>query len=223
MLQASTLKFLKGLAKNNNKPWMDANRAAYETARADFAVFVQKLIDQFGKKEPAIATLLAKDCMFRINRDIRFAKDKSPYKKNFAASINKGGKKGISTAGYYFHLEPGETFAGGGIWMPEPADLKKIRQEIDYNFSDLQKIINAKDFKKIYGDLDNNAEYKLSRIPKGYENENPAAEYLKLKSFIGSLAMKDETLTGKDLLKTTVAAFTALKPLIDFLNQSMEG
>ncbi|RYY58369.1 MAG: DUF2461 domain-containing protein [Chitinophagaceae bacterium] len=223
MLQSNTLRFLKSLARNNNKPWMDANRAAYETARADFAVFVQQLIDAFGKKEPAIANLLAKDCMFRINRDIRFAKDKAPYKKNFAASINKGGKKGISSAGYYFHVQPGETFIGGGIWMPEPADLKKIRQEIDYNYGDLKKLVSSKDFKKVYGDLDDSPEYKLTRLPKGYEPGNPAEEYIKLKSFIGSRSLTDEQLTDKSLLKTTVGAFEALKPLVDFLNQAMEG
>jgi uncharacterized protein (TIGR02453 family) len=222
MLKPGTLKFLKALAKNNNKPWMDANRDAYETARADFAAFTQQVIDQFGKKDPTVANLLAKDCMFRINRDIRFSKNKDPYKKNFAASINRGGKKGINTAGYYFHFQPGETFAGGGIWMPEPPNLKKIRQEIDYSLSELQQIVNAKDFKKYYGDLDNSEEYKLTRVPKGYENDNPASEYLKLKSFIGTYYLSDEQLTDKSLVKTTVAAFDALKPLVDFLNQAME-
>ncbi|MET0635598.1 MAG: DUF2461 domain-containing protein [Chitinophagaceae bacterium] len=222
MLNPATIKFLKGLARNNTRAWMEANRSAYETARTDFAIFVQEVIDRFGKKDSTVAGLLAKDCMFRINRDIRFSKNKDPYKKNFAASINKGGKKGLATAGYYFHLQPGETFAGGGIWMPEPVHLKKIRQEIDYNLGDLKKIINAKDFKKIYGDLDHSPEYKLTRLPKGYENDNPAAEYLKLKSFIGSLSISDDQLTEKNLVKTTVAAFEALKPLIDFLNQGLE-
>jgi len=223
MLQSSTLQFLRNLKKNNNKPWFDANRPKYEAAKADFIQFIQQVIDTHGKKDASIRNLVAKDCLFRINRDIRFAKDKSPYKTNFGASINKGGKQSVSSAGYYFHLQPGQTFAGGGIWMPSPEDLRKVRQEIDYNFDEFKKIIGSKKFKSVYGDLSHEAEYKLVRLPKGYEADNPAAEYLKLKSFIASIELKDADLTGKDLVKQTAAAFEALQPVIVFLNQSMEG
>lgn len=222
MLSVSTIKFLKDLKKNNNKPWFDINRKKYEEARADFAAFIQKVIDQHGKKDPSIKALVAKDCLFRINRDVRFAKDKSPYKSNFGASINKGGKKAENSAGYYFHLEPGGSFAGGGIWMPMPDELKKVRQEIDYNFSDFKKLIAAKKFKAVYGDLSKNTEYTLSRVPKGYEADNPAAQYLKMKSFVAMVSLKDTDLASKDLVKKTVAAFEALQPLIGFINKSME-
>jgi uncharacterized protein (TIGR02453 family) len=161
--------------------------------------------------------------MFRINRDVRFSKDKSPYKNNFGASMNKGGKQSVNTAGYYFHFQPGRSFAGGGIWMPAPDDLKKIRQEIDYNYADFKKIISSKKFKTVYGDLSTDKEFKLSRIPKGYEQSNPAAEYLKLKSFITMISLKDTDLTSPDLVKQTVTAFAALQPLIEFINRSLEG
>src|SRR6185436_15216202 len=108
MLHPSTIKFLKDLKKNNNKPWFDAHRPQYETAKQDFAEFIQLLIDKQGTKDNTIASMKAKECMFRINRDVRFAKDKSPYKSNFGASIIKGGKKSIF-AGYYFHCEPGQS------------------------------------------------------------------------------------------------------------------
>lgn len=222
MLSASTIKFLKELKKNNNKPWFEKNRKRYEEARADFAGFIQKVIDQHGKKDPSIKNLVAKDCMFRINRDVRFSKDKSPYKSNFGASINKGGKKGENTAGYYFQVQPGRNFAGGGIWMPEPDELKKVRQEIDYNFTDFKKIMGAKKFKSVYGDLDRSPEFLLVRIPKGYEPDNPAADYLKLKSFVAISFFSDADLASKDLVKKTVAAFEALQPLIEFINKSME-
>ena len=221
MLQPSTIKFLKDLKKNNNKPWFEKNRSVYENARADFAKFIQAVIDQHSKKDPTISNLVAKDCMFRINRDVRFAKDKSPYKSNFGASINKGGKKTDNTAGYYFHLSSGDSFLGGGIWMPAPDALKKVRQEIDYNYSDFKKIVNAKKFKSVYGDLSRASEYTLSRVPKGYETDNPAAEYLKLKSYIALAELKDTDLTSKDLVKKTVAAFEALQPLVEFLSVSM--
>jgi uncharacterized protein (TIGR02453 family) len=120
MIQASTLKFLKELKKNNNKPWFDANRKRYEEAKKDFENFIQQVINAHSKKDKTLASLKAKDCMFRINRDVRFSKDKSPYKTNLGASINKGGRKAFQTAGYYFHLEPGQLFVGGGVYQPFP-------------------------------------------------------------------------------------------------------
>lgn len=221
MIQTSTIKFLKDLKKNNNKPWFDKNRKVYEAAKADFANFIQSVIDQHSKKDPSIKSLLAKDCMFRINRDIRFSKDKSPYKSNFGASINKGGRKAMNSAGYYFHLEPGNCFVGGGIYMPMPEELKKLRQEIDYNFSDFKKILNAKKFKSVYGDLDKSAEFLLSRVPKGYQPDNLAAEYLRLKSYIAMIKVNDADLTSKGLVKKTVGAFEALLPLIEFINEAI--
>jgi uncharacterized protein (TIGR02453 family) len=221
MLQASTIKFLKDIKKNNNKPWFEKNRTVYENARADFANFIQKVIDKHGKNDPSIQNIVAKDCLFRINRDVRFAKDKSPYKSNFGASINKSGRKGENSAGYYFQVQANRNFAGGGIWMPEPNELKKVRQEIDYNFADFKKIIGSKKFKSVYGDLDRSDEFLLKRVPKGYEPENPAAEYLKLKSYVALAELKDTDLTSKDLVKKTVAAFEALQPLVEFLSISM--
>lgn len=223
MLQPATLKFLKALQKNNNKPWFDVHRSDYEAAKSDFAGFVTKLIQEQSKKDKTIDHLTAKDCMFRINRDVRFAKDKSPYKNNFGASINKGGKKSFGTAGYYFHLQPGQSFIGGGLYVPGPDELRKVRQEIDYNLSDFKKIISSKKFKDIYGDFDRSKEFVLSRIPKGYEPDNPAAEYLKLKSFITFFNIKDSELTSKDLVKKTIQGFAALQPLLDFLNESVEN
>jgi uncharacterized protein (TIGR02453 family) len=221
MLQSSTLKFLKDLKKNNNKHWFDGHRKEYENAKADFASFVQAVIDKHAKNDPSIKSLVAKDCMFRINRDVRFSKDKSPYKTNLGAYINGGGKKSI-LAGYYFHCEPGQSFTGGGLWMPMPPELSKVRQEIDYNYADFKKIIASKKFKSVYSDLSKNAEYVLTRVPKGYEADNPAAEYLKMKSFVALTTLKDTELTSKDLVKKTVTAFEALQPLIRFINESLQ-
>jgi uncharacterized protein (TIGR02453 family) len=220
MLQASTLKFLKDLKKNNNKPWFDAHRKQFEAAKSDFAGFIQALIDKHGKNDESIAHLKAKDCTFRINRDVRFSKDKSPYKDNMGGYMSRGGKKS-PFAGYYFHCQPGRCFAGGGLWMPMPPDLNKVRQEIDYNFNDFKKIIGSKKFKSIYGDLSRDAEYILTRVPKGYDADNPAAAYLKLKSFVALSFFKESDLTSKDLLKKTVAAFEALQPMIEFINEAI--
>ncbi len=221
MIQPATVRFLKNLTKNNNKPWFDLHRKEYETARKNYEDFIQSVIDAFGKSDPSIAPLIAKQCLFRINRDIRFSKNKTPYKKNFAASINRGGKKSIF-AGYYFHLEPGNSFIGGGIWMPMPGETQKIRQEIDYCWPEFKKIITAKKFKTVYGDLDNEPEISLVNVPKGYAKDNPAASYLKLKSWIAMQEINDAALHSTNLLKQTVSAFSAIQPLIYFLNRALE-
>jgi uncharacterized protein (TIGR02453 family) len=220
MLQSSTLKFLKDLKKNNNKPWFDGHRKEYEAAKSDFAAFVQALIDKHAKSDPTIKSIAAKDCLFRINRDIRFSKDKSPYKTNMGAYINRGGKKSLF-GGYYFHCEPGQSFVGGGLWMPMPPELNKVRQEIDYNFASFKKILSSKKFKSVFNDLSRDPEYVLTRVPKGYENDNPAAEYLKMKSFVALTPLKDSDLTSKDLIKKSSAAFAALQPLLEFINESL--
>ncbi|MBC8035164.1 MAG: DUF2461 domain-containing protein [Chitinophagaceae bacterium] len=222
MLQPATIKFLQQLKKNNSKEWFDKNRPAFEAAKKDFAAFVGTLIDAHGKTDPEIAALESKDCVFRINRDVRFSKDKSPYKTNMGASINRGGKKSIF-AGYYFHLEPGGSFAGGGIWMPDPNDLKKIRQEIDYNYEEFKQITGSKKFKASFGTLDESEEYKLSRPPKGYDEKNAAIEFLKLKSFVAMIKIGDEDLTTKALQKKATDAFAAIQPLIYFINKAIEA
>ncbi len=221
MIQPSTISFLKKLAKNNNKSWFDANREDYQYARADFASFIDHIIVAHGRSDRLITHLTAKDCMFRINRDIRFSKNKAPYKKNFAASINRGGKKSVF-AGYYVHLEPGNSFAGGGIWMPMPAETRKIRQEIDYNWSDFKKIIGSAAFKAVYNGLDTSEPgISLTNVPRGYEKDNPAAEYLKLKSWIAMQPLSDADLVSKDLFKKVLKAFTTIQPLIYFINDAV--
>ncbi len=219
MLQPSTLTFLKNLKKNNNKPWFDANRKKYEEAKSDFISFINAVIPVIAKFDAGVGALNAKDCIFRINRDIRFSKDKSPYKTNMGAYINPGGKK-INTPGYYFHCEPGQSFAAGGLYIPEPAVLAKVRQEIDYSFDDWKKIINGKAFKKYFPKVDGIE--VLSRPPKGYTDDNPAIGFLKMKSFIVSRPLTDKQLTDKILLKEVSKTFEAMKPMIDFLNHGMQ-
>jgi len=222
MLQTATINFLKKLKANNHKDWMDANRDAYLDAKADFETFTAALLQAVAKNDPSIAHLQPKDCTFRINRDVRFSKNKDPYKTNMACYITKGGKK-ASFAGYYCHVEPGKSFMAGGIWMPEAAVLKKLRQEIDYNFDDFKKIVKAKKFAAFFGDLERGDGVALSRPPKGYEVDNPAIEYLKLKSFIFSTPLEDKMLTDKGLVKHLAGLFSTLKPFIDFLNMGVEG
>ncbi len=220
MLQPTTIQFLKDLKKNNNKEWFDKNRKTYDFAKADYLEFVTKVLTQLKEQDPTLEGLEPKQCTFRINRDVRFSKNKDPYKTNMGAGFSKGGKK-VQLAGYYFHAEPNESFLGGGLWMPMAPDLKKIRQEIDYNFNEFNKIVTHKDFVQQYGLLEKTD--SLQRPPKGYEEDNEAIDFLKLKSFIASKKIKDEDLCSKDLVEKVVISCHALQPLIYFLNRGLEG
>lgn len=221
MLEPQSIRFLKALKNNNNKPWFDSHRAQYEAARIDLQNFVQLVIADLQRSDTTIAGIQARDCMFRINRDIRFSKDKTPYKINMGASIKRGGRKS-QFAGYYFHLEPGASFVGGGLWMPEAAALKGVRQEIDYNWAEFKNIISNKTFTKTFGDVYRGDEVLLKTLPKGYNSDNEAIEYLRLKSFIAEVKIKDEDLCTAGLHRKTVDAFEALTPLLHFINRAVE-
>ncbi|MEO6456154.1 MAG: DUF2461 domain-containing protein [Ginsengibacter sp.] len=221
MFKQSTIQFLKTLEKNNNKIWFDEHRNIYLEAKKDYENFVSALIKKISLFDQDIKELQVKDCTFRINRDIRFSKDKTPYKINMGASLNRGGKKSIY-AGYYFHLEHGnKSFAGGGLWMPMPPELKKVRQEIDYNFNEFTGVLNSKEFITHFNKIATTDDVKLINLPRGYEKTNPASDYLKLKSFIAIKKISDAELTMPSLIIKTSKAFEALKPFITFLNDAL--
>ncbi len=221
MLQSSTINFLKSLSKNNNKIWFDAHRSDYINAKTDFENFVSLLIKKTAQVDNDVKELQVKECVFRINRDIRFSKDKTPYKINMGASINRGGKKSIY-AGYYFHVEPGgKSFAGGGIWMPVSPEIKKIRQEIDYCFDEFKNIVENKNFVSEYKELEHSSDVKLNNLPRGYDKENVAGEYLKFKSLIATKYLPDEDITSNKLTEKAIKAFKALKPLVKFINKAL--
>lgn len=219
MIAKQTLNFLKDLKANNNKEWFDANRLRYEYAKENMKEVTQELIKAIGSFDPDIAKLEAKQCMFRINRYIRFSANKEPYKSNLGASFNKDGKKAHG-GGYYFHVQPGGSFLAGGIWMPEADVLKKIRQEIDYNTLAFKKIIYNKDFVKHFKEL--SKEDSLANVPKGYPKDHPEAELLKLKSYIVSTDISDKELTSADFIAKAKEMYKAMKPLISFVNTAIE-
>ncbi|MCX6274867.1 MAG: DUF2461 domain-containing protein [Bacteroidetes bacterium] len=221
MIQKSTLDFLKNLKKNNEREWFDANKEKYLAAKANVDSFVEDVIKSFSSFDKSLAGLKAKDCVFRIYRDVRFSKDKSPYKTNMGAGINRGGKK-MEIAGYYLHIEPGKTMIAGGRWMPSGDHLKKIRQEIDYNGKQLHKILSDKNFKKLFGGLDNSDEYKLVRPPKGYDKDHKDVELLKLNSYLVWHEFSDKDMLSKNFLKNLTATAKAMKPLLDFLNTAID-
>ncbi|PZF73778.1 DUF2461 domain-containing protein [Taibaiella soli] len=218
-MQNTTLSFLKNLAANNNKPWFDENRTKYEAAKADHETLIDSLLKQMTSLEPMLEGQKAKDSIFWIFRDVRFSKDKTPYKAHFGAFFSRGGRK-YPGAGYYLHIEPGgKSFIGGGLWMPENSLLKAVRQEIDYNFEEFTGIVASKQFKKIFREVTGE---QLKTLPQGYSADNPAINYLKMKSFTVSHPLADADVTGKDFDKKSVNVFAVLKPFIDFLNRSLD-
>jgi len=211
------LNFLEKLSANNNREWFAENKKLYETAKNEFVKITERLIKEVGAFDKDIVGLRAQDCIFRIFRDVRFAKDKSPYKTNFGASFNKSGKK-IHNAGYYFHLEPGGCFIGGGIYMPEPDTLKKIRQEVFYNFDEFEKIVTEKEFVKYFGGIDGS---RLSLPPKGYPKDFKGIEFLKFKDYTALHQFDPTKLSEEKLFEHSTKAYKAMKPLNDFLNRAM--
>lgn len=220
MLEKNTLQFLQQLSKNNHKVWFDDNRKMYEHAKADFIVLIEDILTSLKKKDNTLIDVDAKKSIFRINRDIRFSKNKHPYKTNLGAYLCCGGKK-ISMAGYYLHIEPTKSFIAGGLWMPMSKELQKVRQEIDYNYDVFKKIVTNKKLIQYFGGLALDKEVVLTRPPKGYQINNPAIEYLKLKSFIVSKRLTDEEITSPTLLKNIINSYEAMMPFIHFLNQSL--
>jgi len=219
MINRSTLEFLSKLSKNNNREWFEKNRPAYETAKTNFREFVNELIISTAKFDPSIKHLEAKDCIFRINRDVRFSKNKAPYKNNFGAILSPGGKKGFD-AGYYIQIQPGASFIAGGMWQPPTPQINAIRQEIDYNTKEFKKIISDKEFKKYFGKL--SEEDKLKTAPKGYDKAHPEIELLKFKSYIIVHNLKDSEVLSKNFLKHCNDIMKAMKPLNLFLRRACD-
>lgn len=212
---ALILRFLKDLKKNNNRSWFEKNKDRYKESLAAFTEIVGSLIKQLSAIEAELALLEPKDCIFRIYRDVRFSKDKTPYKSHFGAYIASDGKSGTQ-AGYYLHLEPGgESFLGGGMYHPSSENLAKIRQEIDYNAAELAAIVKGKKFKTVFGAIQGES---LVRPPKGYSEDHPQIELLKLKDYFVIHGFSDKEVKEKNFIKEAVKMFKVMKPFNDYLN-----
>lgn len=219
MLQKETYTFLRNLKKNNHKLWFDAHRDDYELAKQQVIDLSSACIQELGKLDVRYTELEAKKCLFRINRDVRFSKNKEPYKTNIGAAFSIGGKKSQS-AGFYVHIEPGATFVGGGIWQPEPDILKKIRQEIDYNGKEFLSIVESKKYVNWYGGLSKSDQ--LRSVPKGFEPNHLAHHYLKMKSFTSGKSFSDQEAMDKTFLPSIKKSFQILSPLVEFLNRAVQ-
>ncbi len=213
-----TLKFLKALKSNNSREWMDAHKGDYQKARTELLTLAETLIHGLASYDSSVAELTPASCVFRINRDIRFSKDKSPYKTNMGIYITPGGRNS-GCAGYYVHLQPQhKSFIAGGIYEPAPLTLRMIRQEIDYNAEELTQIMQAPHFRRLFGELQGAA---LKNAPRGYDAAHPHIALLRMKSFIATHPTNDSTVARPDFAAYVLEAFEAIVPLVRFLNSAI--
>ena len=219
MIKKHTFDFLVALKQNNNREWFQANNNWYLKAKIDFEQFVSALIAEISKFDPPTGLLKPRDCIFRIFRDVRFSKDKSPYKTNFGAYIVPGGKK-IGLAGYYFHIDPDECFIAGGIWHPSTDSLKKLRKEIYENIDEFLSILNDKEFSKhfdkIYGE-------KLVNPPSGYPADFPHIDILKYKDYNIYKEFSCQNLFTTNIIDYAARMYKLIYPFNRFINYSLTG
>ncbi|MBC7524288.1 MAG: DUF2461 domain-containing protein [Flavobacterium sp.] len=221
MITNEAVQFIEDLKHNNNTEWMHANKKRYESFKKDYHQYIASLLGVMKSLDKSLEPLEVKNCTFRINRDIRFSKDKQPYKTNIGLwfSTNKNNK---NSSGYYLHYEKGNSFLAGGIWCPEPSELKKIRKEIEFFHDDLETIISDSKFKKEFNALSKEEGTVLKNAPKGYNPEHPAIEFLKLKSFTASQKIDDTLFLDPKFDAIIAQKMSILKPLNDFLRRAVE-
>ncbi|RZK10665.1 MAG: DUF2461 domain-containing protein [Flavobacterium sp.] len=220
MLSNESLQFLEDLKANNNRDWFQENKKRYEIFKKDYHQLVSDFLDVMKPLDPSLELLEVKNCTFRINRDIRFSKDKSPYKAHLGVWMSAGAK-GANRSGYYVHIEKGGSFIAGGFYSPEAEELKKVRKEIAFFYDDLEEILNDKNFTKEFESLDRIESNSLKNAPKDYEKDHPAIEHLKLKSYTASQKFDIKEVSQKDFVAKMSKKLIALKPLNDFINRAL--
>lgn len=211
------LQFLENLSENNNREWFNANRQVYKESRDKVLFITEILINEIRKFDPEIHIIAPKDCMFKIFRDVRFSNDKRPYKTNFGSFIAKGGRKSLQ-AGYYFHIEPNRSFAGGGLYMPPPEQLKTIRSHIAENGHEFLEIIQEKKFKEIYPEIHGQ---KLKTAPKGFPKNHEFSDLLRYQSFVFSTNLEKQTITSNFFVDYLVNVFNELYKVNKFFNNGL--
>lgn len=218
MIKQQTLDFLTLVTANNNREWFAAHKDLYETAKADVIAFVDELIPVLAKVDPSFPVeTQGKKCVMRIYRDVRFSKNKAPYKNNFGVSfmVKQNNEAGPE---YYLHLQPGNSFFAAGYWMPQASHLKNIREEIDYNTSEFLEIIEAKPFTDIFKLSEQDT---LKKAPKGYDTDHPQIGILKLKSFIATFPIRDQELLKSTINNHLKKAFEGVHPFVQFLRKAV--
>ena len=218
---ANILNFLAELSCHNDREWFMAHKEQYKAAHEAFVDFSTQYIARLAEEvDPALVGLQAKDCIWRIYRDVRFSADKRPYKEWFGVfPAVKGGKKSLR-GGYYVHFQPGCCMFAGGIWNP-PADLlKALRVEIEANYEEVEEIMANPNWQKYFGDFD--TDWMLKKVPAGFDPDFVHADWLKRKMYTFSTPLTDKQMCAPDVLDRVIDIAKAAKPMNDFLNYTFE-
>ena len=211
-IQQSTVNFLKELKSNNNREWFAENKERFLVANDSFISFADDILLEMNKID-SIETISGKKSVFRIYRDVRFSKNKTPYKNHFSGSLKRATEE--LRGGYYFHVEPGNSFIGGGFWGPNPKDLLRIRKKININAEELIAVISTKKFISNFGNLQGET---LKTAPRGFDRNHANIELLRLKQFIVSKKISDEEILGKDFSNVVVDTFKEMRPFFDYMS-----
>jgi uncharacterized protein (TIGR02453 family) len=212
VIKKESIDFLKDLSKNNNRDWFNAHKDKYLKTHENILNFTDALIKEMNKHDK-IETESGKDSLFRIYKDIRFSKDKTPYNPRWSGGLKRAAKK--LRGGYYFHIEPGKSFLAGGFWGPEPPDLQRIRQDIALNHKDWKKLMADKTLQKTFGGIIGE---QLSSAPRGYAKDHPAIDILRYKQFILKHPFTDKEVCSPDFVKKVSDTFKKMRPFLNYMS-----
>ncbi|MBO6523298.1 MAG: DUF2461 domain-containing protein [Balneolaceae bacterium] len=212
-IQKKSYQFLEDLKKNNNREWFTENKPIYLKAHQNIIHFIDALIAEM-KKIDNIENDSGKKAMFRIYRDVRFAKDKSPYKTHFAASLKRATR--WLRGGYYIHFEPGKTFIAAGFWQPDKDDIKLIRDELSHDANPFREIINNPGFKKVWGELEGET---VKTAPRGYAKDDPNIDLIRHKGYIFSKQFTEKEVFSEDFVFEVTKSFLTIRPFFDYMSE----
>jgi uncharacterized protein (TIGR02453 family) len=208
-IQLTTLQFLERIKVNNNREWFNEHKSDYKAAFDNVQDFANGLMDEMNKIDH-----IEKNKVFRIYRDVRFSKDKTPYKTSLGVSMSRATQ--LLRGGYYFHIEPDNSFMAAGFWKPNSADLSRIRQEIAANPDELRTILAEKNFKDYFGELTGD---KVKTAPKGYSKTDEAIDLLRYKQFLVKHSFTDKQLLSADFVHDLVGAYQAIRPFFNYMSE----
>ncbi|MDG1517203.1 MAG: DUF2461 domain-containing protein [Flavobacteriales bacterium] len=211
-IQKSSFKFLKDIAKHNNRDWFAEHREDYQNQHNILVNFSDNLIDLM-RKHDNIETSTGKKAVMRIYRDVRFSKNKAPYKTYSGMSFKRGTQ--LLRGGYYVHIEPGNSFVGGGFWGPNKDDLLRIRKGIVTDQEEFRAVLNSDKFKSVFGMLEGD---QLKTCPKGFDKESTAIDLLRYKQFLIKKDFSDDEVLKADFLQNTNKVFEAMRPFFDLMS-----
>lgn len=209
-IEKSTLQFLLDLKKNNNREWFNEHKLEFKAVQSQAKDFYHAIKDNLNKQDE-----IENFKLFRIYRDVRFSKDKTPYQPHFAGSFSRTGKE--LRGGYYLRIRPGESFLAGGFWAPNKEDLFRIRKEFEFDASEIRKIISEKKFVSVFGDVLEGEELKTA--PRGFDKEHPNLDLIRKKGYIAVRKFTDKEVLDNNFLSVVEDSFLTLRPFFNYMSE----